>query len=67
MSKYHIYHATGTFLVTVEAENDSAFSAMLDKGTIPEIKPYVFLQVYTDNPDSTYPNISKKTATAPEK
>lgn len=67
MRKYHIYHATGPFLVTVEAEDDSAFTSMLDKGTILKIKPYVYLQVYTDNPDSTYPHISKRPAEPPEK
>lgn len=59
MNTYHIYHATGFHIVTVQATDDAHFNQMLDTGAIPEIKQYTYLQIYTqNNPNSTYPDIS---------
>lgn len=61
MHTYHIHHYTGFHIVTVQARDDAHFMQMLDTGSIPEIKQYTYLQVYTENnPTSTYPDISTK-------
>lgn len=60
--KYHIYHATGAFIVSVAAENDALLWQKISDGSIPEIKPYIYLQVYSEDRKSQYPHISKRLA-----
>lgn len=55
MSKYYIHHATGKHLVTIECESDTEFMQKINSGAVTEIEQYTFLQVYCDNPQSTYP------------
>lgn len=55
MHHYYIHHSTGFHIVTVEATDDNHFMQKINSGAIPEIEQYTFLQVYCDNPESTYP------------
>lgn len=60
MPNYFIFHQySGKHLLTVQNRDDREFHARLDKG-IPELDGKIFLKVFTDNEDSTFPHINRR-------
>lgn len=50
---YYIFHSTGPHIATIQAESDADLQLKLQAAA----RGYMYLRIYTDYPDSTWPHI----------